>query len=303
MVLFNHISSPLSRVFAVMLASLALLSGGPLRASCCSSSAGTAIGHLLAHERALIDFSHNTTYSYGNFTDNHRFHGGTSAFQPYLTFNHQVHAMVRATSFLLPFVTFPLRAHISGKSHKVSFGDISLGIKAPVLSQGDFYNLFSTTLVFTTRIPTATTLSGETDANAANMGSWHLMPGIALEKSVGPFVYLASYGADIEISRAENQLQSPVIHTATLGATYSHNEFHSFGASLSGTYAGNVRYDGIIIPTTHSRKHTVTLSYMFKFHSHLSANFSLGSDIPIHFFGANKDCTVFAKIGLRAGVF
>jgi hypothetical protein len=295
-------------LFLVIIFALGFLSyAEPLSASCCGSGALGGTGDLRAHERASFEMSEDFRFVSGIFKDD-IFLAERPEHLPYFKFTHNLKLVTRLAPFFLPFVIFPIVTQVSSQSVGSSFGDLSLGARLPIFKQAHDWRIVSLTAIASLGMPSGR-LSGQDNIFEATrittMGAWMLNLGALLERSFGNMTYSLSYSLafDLAYFRPPEGFMSGIKHRPGLGLTWAVNEKIQVSANLDTLWQNEAQFNGYSIPESSARKMSLSLSYSYFFHSHLTLLGTLGSDLALSYLGKNQDAEIFTQIGLRTGVF
>ena len=278
-----------------------------IRASCCASGSTGGIGRLLPHERALVEVSQDVRRVMGRFQDASEFIPGVLEDQPLWQLNHEIHIMTRLGPFFLPFVKIPVRTQIGPLRTGSAIADLSFGARWPLLEEHFFPHCPAISLFSIAQMPSGTSMDDKKSYFAEEItgsGAWILSLGATFEKSFGALLWTLGYTYSLEprLLKKEDFANGPT-HAPSLGLSFPVADMHTLSFSLGGTFNEPVHYDGKRVRNSSQRKLSLSGVYAWKFHSHMTLNFSIGSDLPIAGLGKNNKSEIFGRVGMRVGVF
>lgn len=265
-----------------------------LHASCCSQTGAGGAGRLLAHERALVEFSSKANYTFGGFNGQSRFSFGHEPNLPYLSFEQNLHIMARVVDYFMPFIHLPVIIKKSDAAAGGGPADIVLGARSNLLSGLDYWPNIA--LVNGVKAPTGQKSSNtKASEDITSTGEWQGFLGLILEKEWAPVTYGLSYSLLIDSWRFG--------HAISLSASFLLHENGILTLSVLPTFYGDISFNGQRLLGSNQRKLTLGANYAFKFHSKLSLIINAGSDIPIAYLGRDHSSDMSLKLALRWGVF
>ncbi len=270
-----------------------------LHASCCSSSASAGVGRLLPHERALVELSQDARLALGTFNSQHLFIRGMPAHLPHWQFNHELQVMARLTSFFLPFIKIPVRTQLSSIRSGSYWGDLSFGARWP-LSLG--FNILSSF-----QAPTGSVYNTKTNnyiENITGLGAWLWSLGLNYDYAINNWLINTGYNFSFEprVFKSTGFANGPQ-HMPFLSIAYPVHNSSLLSATISALFTHPAKRDNINISESTKRKISISLGYNLKIHSHVSFITSLGSDIPLSYWGQNTNSEIFIRLALRIGIF
>lgn len=290
------------------LAALNLLFAYKVSASCCSSGSTAGISRLLAHERAVVEFSQGLQKNIGYFDQKAAFFARTPSHKISWQFVQESSLMVRAADFFYPYIKVPTKISLSSEQAGASMGDISLGARWFLWPEGEWLALMPGLNLFSNwQLPTGASmeeLALDEQIKASGLGAHLLSFGLSLEKTV----YLVSYTLAYHLSFEPRLFQAlgysnGLGHSLSLAAAVPTHEAGTLSLSLASLLKSDASFNQKTIKESGQRKLSLSLGYAHKFNGHFSLNSSLGADLPITALGQNQSCEVLARLGLRLGVF
>lgn len=278
-----------------------------LDASCCSSGSTGGIGRLLPHERALVELSQDFHRLVGRFEERGDFKRGAPDFGPYWQFNHELQIMTRIAPFFLPYVKLPVRTQLSSERVGSALSDITAGARIPVLGEHFLAGWPSLTFFSSVQVPSGTTFETNNSAELeelTGLGTTLVSVGTALERSFGVFLWTLAYHLSFEprLLTKRDFVGGP-LHVPSINVAFALHERGTLSGGLAANFGAPAQFDGKQIRESSKRKLSANLAYAWKFHSHLGINFSLGGDLPISHLGKNNNSEIYARLGLRVGIF
>jgi hypothetical protein len=286
---------------------LLLISSTRLDASCCASGSTGGIGRLLPYERALVELSQDFHRVVGRFGEQSAFKAGTPENGHYWQFNHELQVMARVSTFFLPYVKLPVRTQISSERTGSGLADLTVGARWPILNEHFISNWPGLTLFSSLQLPTGNALTPHKEMNPediTSLGAMLISLGAALERSFGSVLWTLAYHLSVEprIFKKTDFVGGP-LHAPSIAMSLPLHDSGALSAGLSASFSAPAQFDGKQVRGSSRRKISANLAYAWKFHSHLSLNFSLGGDMPVSYFGKNNNSEVYARMGMRVGVF
>lgn len=277
-----------------------------LEASCCSSSSVGGIQRLLAHERALIDFSLSLRYTLADF-DQRGSLQKHPAHLPFLTLAYEIQAMTRLFNFFEPYFILPVRLQISPQRRGTDMGDMNIGARFPIFKENIFAHAPSLTLFASVRMPTgAYPKLGQMlhSEDITGAGFYFYSVGCLLEKDISNITYGLSYffsaAPDFLLRKAT---RPGAIHVPSLTMGYSLEENGNLSLAISGVFHSLDYARMRPIKDSDRRKLSLAVGYLFPWHSHVKIHAQLGVDMPIPKLSKNFNEEIFLKMSMRLGVF
>ncbi len=277
-----------------------------LKASCCASGSTGGIGRLLPHERALVEVSQDVRRVVGHFQEASEFVPGVGDDQPLWQLNHEIQVMARLATFFQPFVKIPVRTQIGPLRTGSAIADLSFGARWPLLEEHFLPHWPALHLFSIAQAPTGTSMDDKKlyMEEITGSGAWLLSLGATFEKTFGSFLWALGYTYSMEprLLKREDFANGPT-HAPSISFSFPVIDMHTLSFSFGGTFNEPLHYDGKRVRNSSRRKLTLSGVYAWKFHSHMTLNFSVGSDIPIVGLGKNNKSEIFGRVGMRVGVF
>lgn len=278
-----------------------------LGASCCSSASLGGVGRMLAHERALVEFSCGTRLVLGSFDSKGIFSTRHSSMSPYLSFEPELLIMTRVFYFLEPFIRLPTRIQKSDRRVGSNLADIISGARIPLIKENAFKGAPGLSLIGTVRVPSGDSVEHDPlmePEDITGTGKWLFSLSALVEKEWQGINFALGYGFSFEPDYFRDVILKPsTIHSPLLAMSFSPHDDKILTLSLAMTFHTQPMVNERSLIDADRRKMTMALAYMVGLHSHIKINAQLGSDVPIDNIGKNFSNEAFFRLGMRFGVF